>query len=152
MRLLNFLLALLAAVLGTSCIAAFWSLLALRGAGMLVLAPVVAAAIVLLLRFNGQPAGPWRALAAGLLFAGAALYAAYIEASGSIGAELGLSLLESLRQIGPEMAVAWWLAHHGWADALWYAAGLLVALGLAWRWGLSTAPAARRARMATRRR
>lgn len=129
-------LAVLAAVLGTACIAALWSLLVLQG-GHPWPALLAGGAIAALLRFNGQPAGRLRAVIALLLYAGAGAYAGYIEASGRIGGTMGLNLFESLRQIGGEMALAWWRAHHDVADLLWYAGGMLLAVLLGWFWGLT---------------
>jgi hypothetical protein len=135
MLLFHYALAALAAVFGTACIAALWSLLALQG-GHPWPALLAGGSIAALLKFNGQPAGRLRALTALVLYLGAAAYAGYIEASGRIGGTLGMSLFESLRQIGGEMALAWWRAHHDGADVLWYLGGLVVAVLLGWWWGL----------------
>lgn len=134
MPLFHYALAALAAVLGTACIAALWSLLALQG-GAPWPALLAALGVVALLHLNGQPAGRLRACTAVLLYLGAAIYAGYIEASGRIGGTLGLSLFESLRQIGAEMALAWMRAHRDAADLLWYAGGLAICILLGWWWG-----------------
>jgi hypothetical protein len=120
------LLTTLAAILGAACVAAIWSLLSLNGVSQWWLAPLAAFAIVLFLHSQGVLAGLFRALVACLLFVCSAAYAAYIEASGSIGAELGLTLVEGLRRIGPEMALAWLRAHRGSGELAAYALGLLL--------------------------
>lgn len=134
MLLFHYVLATLAAVLGTACIAALWSLLALQG-GAPWPALLAALGIVALLHLNGQRAGRLRAVTAVVLYLGAAIYAGYIEASGRIGGTLGLSLFESLRQIGAEMALAWMRAHRDAADLFWYGGGLVLCILLGWLWG-----------------
>lgn len=140
---MNRVLTVLAAILGAACVAAVWSLLSLNGVGQWWLAPLAAFAIVLFLHSQGVVAGFMRALVTCLLFASSAAYAAYIEASGSIGAELGLTLVEGLRRIGPEMALAWLRAHRGGGELVAYGLGLLLAAllgGWLGRYGVSPAP------------
>lgn len=138
--MLNRTLTAVAAVLGAACVAAIWSLLSLNGVGSWWLAPLSAAAIVLFLHSQGVVAGWWRSLLASVLFVASAAYAAYIEASGSIGAELGLTLLEGLRRIGAEMALAWLLAHRQADELGAYLLGLLLAAVLG-RWLGRSVPA-----------
>lgn len=131
------------ALLNAVCLAGIWTLLSLQGVQHAWLGPAVALALVLLLHLQGMSKGWARALVAAVLYALAAVYAVYLEASGRIAAELGLTLLEGLRRIGPEMAWAWYRAHSEWSGHLLLMFGLLLAFALG-RWmGASHRPRSR---------
>ena len=120
------------AVLNAICLAGVWSLLSLQGLNHAWLGPPLAFVLVLLLHLQGLSRGQPRAALALALYVLAAAYAAYLEASGRIAAELGLTLLEGLRRIGLEMAWAWYRAHSDGVDHLL----LLAGAGVAWLLGL----------------
>lgn len=126
-------LGVIAALLGCSCLAALWSMCALFFPGSAPwLAPIVGALLALWLVYIGFGAGWLRALAAGILFVIAVLYAGYMEASANIAAQLGLGLAQGLQRVGPEMAYAWLSARWHAMDVALYLMGLLSAgaLGL----------------------
>lgn len=128
MRVINLVLGVLAALLAAAALGAIWSLVGLAGSGRAAwVAPLAAIALASLLRFNSHPPGRTRALVSAALLVLTAAHANYLMAAGFIAGQMGLDLLDALRIIGLDMALAVSRAHADAGDALAYA----IALGLA---------------------
>lgn len=133
---INSVLALLAVVLGTSCIAAIWSVLILLSGGHSgIIAQFAALAVVVLLSLNGMRSGFARALCAIGLQAFATLYQSYIVAVGMIAGEMGFQVSDALSKIGFDFAFAVARAQAVRSDLLLYLVALVVAgvFGFGWR-------------------
>jgi hypothetical protein len=133
MRLINLLLGIAAALLAAAAIGAIWSLVGLVGAGRAAwVAPLAAVALAWLLRFNNHPPGSVRAIVAAMLLVLTAAHANYLMAAGFIAGQMGLELVDALRIIGVDMALAVTRAHTDAGDVLAYsvALALAVAMGL----------------------
>lgn len=147
MRAINFLLGILAALLVAAALGAIWSLTGLAGSGRASwFAPLAAAVLALVLRFNNHPPGIARSLVCVLLLTLTAAHASYLMAAGFIAGQMGLELVDALRIIGPDMAFSVARAHADGGDALAYAIALAVALLLGFRQPGEAAPKAQSGR------
>lgn len=134
MRVINFLLGILAALLVAAALGAIWSLAGLAGSGRAAwFAPLAALVLALVLRFNNHPPGKLRALVCTLLLALTAAHANYLMAAGFIAGQMGLELLDALHIIGLDMAYSVAKAHTDGADLVAYAIALGLALLLGFR-------------------
>jgi hypothetical protein len=134
MRLINLLLGIVAALLAATAIGAIWSLVGLVGAGRAAwMAPLAAVMLTWLLRFNKHPPGGARATIAAVLLVLTAAHANYLMAAGFIAGQMGLELVDALRIIGVDMALAVTRAHTDAGDVLAYAFALALALAFGWR-------------------
>jgi hypothetical protein len=134
MRLINLVLGVVAALLAAAAIGAVWSLVGLVGAGRAAwVAPLAAVMLAWLLRFNSHPPGSVRAIVAALLLALTAAHANYLMAAGFIAGQMGLELVDALRIIGVDMALAVTRAHSDGGDALAYAVALALAVAMGFR-------------------
>jgi hypothetical protein len=97
------------------------------------MAPLAAVFLAWVLRFNSHPPGRARAIVATLLLVLTAAHANYLMAAGFIAGQMGLELLDALRIIGFDMALAVTRAHVGVGDWIAYAIALLLALLLGFR-------------------
>lgn len=128
MRFINLVLGVFAALLAAAALGAIWSLVGLAGSGRAAwAAPLAAIALASLLRFNNHPPGRMRALVSTALLALTAAHANYLMAAGFIAGQMGLDLVDALRIIGLDMALAVSRAHADGGDALAYA----IAFGIA---------------------
>ena len=146
---INSVLALLAVVLGTSCIAAIWSVLILLSGGYSgIIAQFAALAVVVLLSLNGMRSGSLRALCAIALQAFATLYQSYIVAVGMIAGEMGFQVTDALSKIGFDFAFAVARAQAVRSDLLLYFVALVVAgvFGFGWQGKRSPLPGGRPAK------
>ncbi len=134
MRVINLVLGIVAALLAAAAIGAIWSLIGLVGAGRAAwMAPLAAVMLAWLLRFNNHPPGSARAIIAALLLFLTAAHANYLMAAGFIAGQMGLELVDALRIIGVDMALAVTRAHTDAGDLLAYAVALVLVLALGWR-------------------
>jgi hypothetical protein len=95
------------------------------------LAPLVALLIVQWLKFVSV-SPRWLCAFSALLFVLVSAYAAYMEASANIAANLGLGLWDGLKMVGPEMALAWQVPRIGWLTLVLWCASLLALIVLTW--------------------
>lgn len=134
MNLANRLFGYSAALLAALALGALWALLGLMsGTEGAWLAPLVALVLAGLLRFNQHPPGSGRALGSALAYLVAHLHAHYLIAAGFIAAQMGLELVDALKAVGLEMALAVTRARITWSDGLYWLIALLLAIGLGWR-------------------
>lgn len=134
MNLANRLFGYSAALLAALALGALWALLGLMsGTEGSWLAPLVALVLAGLLRFNQHPPGSGRALGSALAYLVAHLHAHYLIAAGFIAAQMGLELVDALKAVGLEMALAVTRARITWSDGLYWLIALLLAIGLGWR-------------------
>jgi hypothetical protein len=134
MRVINLMLGIVAALLAAAALGAVWSLVGLAGAGRAAwVAPLAAVVLAWLLRFNGHQPGSARALIAALLLILTAAHANYLMAAGFIAGQMGLDLVDALRIVGIDMALAVTRAHSDAGDMLAYAVALVLAVGMGWR-------------------
>ncbi len=118
-------------LLSVASIAAIWSILSLISGGYGgYMALIVALCIVLMLHSFGYAPGGRRALMAALLMALSIVYQSYLFAAGTIAGEMGFSLSESIKMIGPELAFAIIRAHVTQVELVCYVASLFLALAL----------------------
>ncbi|GMU43857.1 MAG: hypothetical protein IT479_13265 [Xanthomonadales bacterium] len=133
-RMLNTLLAAVAALLAATALGALWSLFGLAaGSRAAWMAPITSLLLALLLRYNQHPPGPGRACASLSLALLCSMHASYLIAAGFVAASMGLNLFDTLRAIGPDMAWSITRAHLTGFDLLCLTLALLVAVGLGWR-------------------
>lgn len=134
MRLTNLLLGVVAALLAAAALGAIWSLVGLAGAGRAAwVAPLAAVVLAWLLRFNNHPPGGARALVGALLLILTAAHANYLMAAGFIAGQMGLDLIDALRIIGVDMALAVTRAHTDAGDVIAYVMALVIAVLMGFR-------------------
>ena len=114
-----------AALLLALCAGAVWSVVALlvRGDAPFMAAPT-AIVVVYALDYLKLPRGGARAAGALLLYAAAIVYAHYLNAASIVAAQLGVSFVDALVRVGPEMAYALATARGNGVDL-----AILVAIG-----------------------
>lgn len=123
-------------LLSVASMAAIWSILSLISGGFgAYMALVVAICIVSMLHSFGYTPGLVRGVVAFALMSLSVIYQAYLFAAGTIAGEMGFSLGESVKMIGPELAYALIRAHLTQIELLCYGASLLLALLLGWLFG-----------------
>lgn len=123
-------------LLSVASMAAIWSILSLISGGFGgFMAPIVAVCIVLMLHSFGYASGFMRALAALVLMSLSVIYQAYLFAAGTIAGEMGFTLGESVKMIGPDLAYALIRAHLTKIELVCYGLSLLLALLLGWLFG-----------------
>ena len=123
-------------LLSVASMAAIWSILSLISGGFGgFMAPIVAVCIVLMLHSFGYASGFMRALAALVLMSLSVIYQAYLFAAGTIAGEMGFTLGESVKMIGPDLAYALIRAHLTQIELVCYGLSLLLALLLGWLFG-----------------
>lgn len=112
----------------TAGLSAVWAgAAALSGGNASWMALVTALDSALLLRLAGHPPGRRRAML-GLLITGITIACAAIMVSAAkIGMVMGMKPMAALSRISVEMVPLWLGAQVSWIDALWVAAGLLLA-------------------------
>ena len=116
--------------------AAIWSILSLISGGFGgYMALIVAICIVLMLHSFGYAPGIMRGLVALSLMSLSVIYQAYLFAAGTIAGEMGFTLGESVKMIGPELAYALIRAHLTQIELVCYGLSLLLALVLGWLFG-----------------
>jgi hypothetical protein len=134
MRAINLVLGFIAALLAAAAIGAIWSLVGLAGAGRAAwVAPLAAVVMAWLLRFNNHPPGAFRAAASALLLLLTSAHANYLMAAGFIAGQMGLDLLDALRIVGLDMALAVTRAHTDAGDWVAYALALALAVAMGFR-------------------
>ncbi len=99
------------------------------------MALIVAVCIALMLHSFGYAPGFKRALAALALMSLSVIYQGYLFAAGTIAGEMGFTLGESVKMIGPDLAYALMRAHLTQIELLCYGLALLLALLLGWLFG-----------------
>ena len=123
-------------LLSVASMAAIWSILSLISGGFGgYMALIVAICIVLMLHSFGYAPSLMRGLAALSLMSLSVIYQAYLFAAGTIAGEMGFTLGESVKMIGPELAYALIRAHLTQIELVCYGLSLLVALVLGWLFG-----------------
>ncbi len=123
-------------ILSVASIAAIWSILSLISGGFGgYMAPIVAVCIVLMLHSFGYAPGFMRALVALALMSLSVVYQAYLFAAGTIAGEMGFSLGESVKMIGPDLAYSLIRAHVTQIELMCYCASILLAFVLGWLFG-----------------
>ena len=124
------------ALLSVASMTAVWSILSLISGGFGgYMALIVAVCIVFMLHSFGYAPGFMRALAALVLMSLSVIYQAYLFAAGTIAGEMGFTLGESVKMIGPDLAYALIRAHQTQAELVCYGLALLLAFLLGWRFG-----------------
>lgn len=112
----------------TAGLSAVWAgVAALSGGNASWMAVVAALDSALLLRLAGHPPGDRRAALGLLITAVTVASSAVLVAAAKIGMVMGVKPMVALGRISAEMVPLWLGAQVGWMDALWVAAGLLVA-------------------------
>lgn len=125
-------------LLSVASITAIWSILSLISGGFGgYLALIVAVCIVLMLHSFGYAPGLMRALAALVLMSLSVIYQAYLFAAGTIAGEMGFTLGESVKMMGPDLAYALIRAHLTQIELVCYGLSLLLAFLLGWLLGRS---------------
>lgn len=123
-------------LLSVASMAAIWSILSLISGGFGgYMALIVAICIVLMLHSFGYAPSLIRGLAALSLMSLSVIYQAYLFAAGTIAGEMGFTLGESVKMIGPELAYALIRAHLTQIELVCYGLSLLLALVLGWLFG-----------------
>ncbi len=123
-------------LLSVASIAAIWSILSLFSGGFGgYMALIVAVCVVLMLHSFGYKPGFRRALAALVLVSLSVIYQAYLFAAGTIAGEMGFTLGESVKMIGPDLAYALIRAHVTQIELVCYGVSLLLAFVLGWLFG-----------------
>ena len=118
-------------VLSVASMAAVWSILSLISGGFGgYMALIVAVCIVLMLHSFGYSPGFMRALLALVLMSLGVIYQAYLFAAGTIAGEMGFSLGESVRMIGPDLAYSLIRAHITQLELVCYGISVLLAFVL----------------------
>ena len=118
-------------VLSVASMAAVWSILSLISGGFGgYMALIVAVCIVLMLHSFGYAPGFMRALLALVLMSLGVIYQAYLFAAGTIAGEMGFSLGESVRMIGPDLAYSLIRAHMTQLELVCYGISILLAFVL----------------------
>ena len=118
-------------VLSVASMAAVWSILSLISGGFGgYMALIVAVCIVLMLHSFGYAPGFMRALLALVLMSLGVIYQAYLFAAGTIAGEMGFSLGESVRMIGPDLAYSLIRAHITQLELVCYGISILLAFVL----------------------
>lgn len=118
-------------VLSVASMAAVWSILSLISGGFGgYMALIVAVCIVLMLHSFGYAPGFMRALLALVLMSLGVVYQAYLFAAGTIAGEMGFSLGESVRMIGPDLAYSLIRAHMTQLELVCYGISILLAFVL----------------------
>ena len=118
-------------VLSVASMAAVWSILSLISGGFGgYMALIVAVCIVLMLHSFGYAPGFVRALLALVLMSLGVIYQAYLFAAGTIAGEMGFSLGESVRMIGPDLAYSLIRAHMTQLELVCYGISILLAFVL----------------------
>ena len=118
-------------VLSVASMAAVWSILSLISGGFGgYMALIVAVCIVLMLHSFGYAPGFVRALLALVLMSLGVIYQAYLFAAGTIAGEMGFSLGESVRMIGPDLAYSLIRAHITQLELVCYGISILLAFVL----------------------
>lgn len=118
-------------VLSVASMAAVWSILSLISGGFGgYMALIVAVCIVLMLHSFGYAPGFMRALLALVLMSLGVVYQAYLFAAGTIAGEMGFSLGESVRMIGPDLAYSLIRAHITQLELVCYGISILLAFVL----------------------
>lgn len=125
-------------LLSVASIAAIWSILSLISGGFGgYMALIVAVCIVLMLHSFGYKPSFKRALAALVLMSLSIIYQAYLFAAGTIAGEMGFTLGESVKMIGPDLAYALIRAHLTQIELVCYGLALVFAFSLGWLFGRS---------------
>ena len=118
-------------VLSVASMAAVWSILSLISGGFGgYMALIVAVCIVLMLHSFGYAPGFMRALLALVLMSLGVVYQAYLFAAGTIAGEMGFSLGESVRMIGPDLAYSLIRAHMTQLELVCYGISIFLAFVL----------------------
>ena len=118
-------------VLSVASMAAVWSILSLISGGFGgYMALIVAVCIVLMLHSFGYAPSFMRALLALVLMSLGVVYQAYLFAAGTIAGEMGFSLGESVRMIGPDLAYSLIRAHITQLELVCYGISILLAFVL----------------------
>ena len=118
-------------VLSVASMAAVWSILSLISGGFGgYMALIVAVCIVLMLHSFGYAPSFMRALLALVLMSLGVVYQAYLFAAGTIAGEMGFSLGESVRMIGPDLAYSLIRAHMTQLELVCYGISILLAFVL----------------------
>ena len=117
-------------------ITAVWSILSLISGGFGgYMALIVAVCMVLMLHSFGYMPSFMRALAALALMILSVIYQGYLFAAGTIAGEMGFTLGESVKMIGPDLAYALIRAHLTQSELVCYGLALILAFVLGWRFG-----------------
>gem|GEM_PF-3463588 len=123
-------------LLSVASMAAIWSILSLISGGFGgYMAVIVAVCIVLMLHSYGYTPSLVRAFAALALMSLSVIYQAYLFAAGTIAGEMGFTLGESVKMIGPDLAYALIRAHLTQIELVCYGLALLLAFLMGWLFG-----------------
>lgn len=123
-------------LLSVASMAAIWSILSLISGGFGgYMALIIAVCIVLMLHSFGYAPGFMRALSSLVLMSLSVIYQAYLFAAGTIAGEMGFTLGESVKMIGPDLAYALIRAHQTQIELVCYGLSLFLAFLLGWLLG-----------------